>query len=270
MVVDAVITDQPGPYYFRLTESNIGGTVKADILDIDIAVGVKNALLILSDNQGHIDTLQPVTYDPEREFISAGRGYYKTTSIKGVAGRTYFLKIINDGKEYTASSFMPEVPEIDSLSYIVKKGEIGKFDSYIPLLYFKEPQLTNDYYLIYHSGGKKNFADYGFVTYSIWKYSILSDEYLEPYVNGLYVENGSAPEDLGYYHYFPGEYFRVRLQSITQDAYYYKALLGQYENDGGSFTPSPSSPPTNISNGALGFFRASAVSEKSFIIPENS
>lgn len=270
LVVDAVITNQSGPYYIRLSESNVGGSLQtASFFSIDNAVGVKNALVVLSDNYGQIDTLLPVGFDPEREFITPERGYYKTNTIEGIAGRTYFLKIVSDGKTYTANCYMPEVPEIDSLSYTVEKGEIGKFDRYIPLLYFKNPQHADNYYLINHTQAKTDIVDLGYVLSSIWQYSILSDKFLEPYVDGLYVENGAAHEDAGHYYYFPEDVIRVRLQSITQEAYYYyKILLKQFENDGGTYKPTPTSPPTNISNGALGFFRASAVSEKVKEIPE--
>jgi hypothetical protein len=44
-------------------------------------------------------------------------------------------------------------------------------------------------------------------------------------------------------------------------------LLKQFKNDGGAYQPSPSSPPTNMSNGALGYFRASAIIEKRLKIP---
>ena len=62
----------------------------------------------------------------------------------------------------------------------------------------------------------------------------------------------------------------VSLFSLTYEAYlYYKALLSQFENDGGTFKPSPASPPSNISNGALGIFRASALDTMSIIMNEH-
>jgi len=54
--------------------------------------------------------------------------------------------------------------------------------------------------------------------------------------------------------------YRIRMYSITEEGYnYYKALIAQFKNDGGTYSPAPASPPTNIDNGGLGFFRASAV-----------
>ena len=60
------------------------------------------------------------------------------------------------------------------------------------------------------------------------------------------------------------DYF-IEMHSITKEAYdYYKALIQQFKTDGGGYSPSPASPPTNLDNGALGFFRASAVNRVDF------
>jgi hypothetical protein len=49
---------------------------------------------------------------------------------------------------------------------------------------------------------------------------------------------------------------------ITEPVYrYYVALSKQYNDDGGAFSPSPASPPTNFSGGAQGCFSAASVSQ---------
>ncbi len=104
----------------------------------------------------------------------------------------------------------------------------------------------------------------------VWPYSILSDEYLKEYVNGLDVCKGIAPDYWmnGYPYVSDGrlmdDYF-IEMHSLTKEAYeYYKALIQQFRTDGGAYSPSPASPPTNLDNGALGFFRASAVNRVEF------
>ena len=67
-----------------------------------------------------------------------------------------------------------------------------------------------------------------------------------------------------------GDSIYIGLSSLTIEAFqFYKALLQQFKNDGGAFQPAPGSPPTNMSNGALGYFRASALSEKRTKIPHS-
>ena len=53
--------------------------------------------------------------------------------------------------------------------------------------------------------------------------------------------------------------------TLTKEAYEYnRALIQQFRTDGGGYSPSPASPPTNLDNGALGFFRTSAVNRVDF------
>lgn len=270
LVVDGLITSQAGPYYVRLVKSKVSiiNNNEPENRYIDYAEAIKGALLIISDDFGQMDTLRPVVYNPDKEFLTYERGYYQTNTLKGIPGHTYYLKIRAENKEYSAECFMPPVTPIDSANYIIEKGEIGKNDYLIPLIYFKEPQNEKNYYLInYYTS--KNFVDEGFVDNFLWQYFILSDEYLEPYVKALRVENGASPRDLGNYSIFYNDVVKIRLMSLTAEAYsYYKILLDQFEYDGGTYKPTPASPTTNINSGALGFFRASAISEKTIKMPD--
>jgi len=293
LVVEGLITNKSGPYYIRLTESQTGSFVEPDYNNSDDAVPVKNAKIIISDNIDQIDTLIPVEvnlaeytldqfgyykliYDNSGNIIDTlflkdpaaynyDRGFYKTTHIKGISGRTYSLKIISEGKEYQASDYMSPVAQIDSVGFIRKILEKDKAESVVPLLYFSEPQGETNYYLIQLND------DVSMRTYSastLWQFSILSDEFLQPYVNGLNISQGETPRSIEYPYFMEGDSIFVGLSSLTSHAYeYYKILLQQFKNDGGAYQPSPGSPPTNMSNGALGYFRASSVSEKRLKIP---
>jgi hypothetical protein len=99
-----------------------------------------------------------------------------------------------------------------------------------------------------------------------WPFSVLNDAFLEPYVSGYRV----APTIVGVRDYTwleNGDSAMVVLSSLNQEAYsFYKTLIEQFKNDGGAYKPVPMSPPTNLSNGALGLFRASAVSENRSIV----
>jgi hypothetical protein len=295
LVVEALITNKPGPYIIRLTESHTGKFVKPDNSNIDSARGIMNAEIILSDDVNQVDTLIPmvfnraeylydyrlgyykIIYDGNGNVIDTTywkypkefnheRGFYMTTHLRGVPGRTYFLKIVTNSKEFDASSFMPDVPDIDSLGYIKKIMEKDGQEYYVPLIYFSEPQGINNYYLIQlgEEIQSRLFSD------MIWRFSILSDEFLDPYVNGLNISLGSNPRNIEYPEYWAGDSIYVRLNSLTKEAYdFYNSLLQQFKNDGGAYQLSPGSPPTNISNGALGFFRASAISERKIKIPSS-
>ena len=295
LVVEGLITNNKGPYYIRLTESLTGALAEPDYGDTDKAKAVKNAQLIISDNVNQVDTLVPVDFNPDEytwdyylglyKFIydadnnvidtvyltdpnsfTYDRGFYKTQHLEGIPGRTYSLKVIAGDKEYQASSFMPAVPEIDSVGYLKKIMEKDGQEHYIPLLYFAEPQDISNFYLIQLTD------EVSARTYSgmLWQFSIISDQFLQPYVNGLNISTGETPRSIEYPFYLEGDSVYVALSSLTQNAYeFYKVLLQQFKNDGGAYQASPGSPPTNLTNGALGYFRASSVSEKRIRIPHS-
>ncbi len=296
LVVEGLITNQPGPYYIRLTESHTGGLIKTDHspTGVDSAKAVMNAQIIIYDDAGQIDTLVPIDvdineydYDPlggyyKLVYDNAGniidtlfltdpsefrhdRGFYKTQHFVGIPGRTYFITIRLKGKEYIASDYMHPIPDIDSLGYMKKIREKDGQEYYIPLLYFSEPQGIDNFYLIQLDN---EVFSRGWPAAFSWRFSILSDEYLQPYVNGLNVSLGENPGGIEYDYYWQGATIYLALSSLSKNAYeFYRSLLQQFKNDGGAYKPCPASPPTNISNGGLGYFRASAISESEVQIP---
>jgi hypothetical protein len=283
LVVEGTITNQNGPYLIRLTKSRFdlyfdayhsssGDTVYNYKFPDDGTEAIQDAEVFVTDkNTSFTDTLvkcptgiwyhreatnnYPAWSRFEIADTSIIMGYYKTQKLKGIAGHTYALTIKWQNKEYHAESYMPPVPPLDSVQFKFTEGNIGKPNYNIPLIYFKEPQNERNYYLFVTSPD-----NYG------WPYSILSDEYLEPYVNGLDVCKGVSPDYwLTNYPYDFMNYYFIEMHSITKEGYeYYKALLQQFKTDGGGYSPSPASPPTNLDNGALGFFKASAVNRVEF------
>jgi len=286
LVVEGTVTNQNGPYLIRLTKSRFnlhieqifskGDTVYNYRFPYDGTVGVQDAEVFITDkNTSFTDTLVKCptgiwyhieatdTYPGWSRFEIADTsiimGYYKTTKIKGIPSHTYALTIKWQDQEYHAECYMPPVPALDSVQFKLVQFENAKFDHNIPLIYFKEPQNERNYYL--------------FITQAVygWPYSILSDEYLKSYVNGLDVCKGVTPDYwVTNYPYDHMDSYFIEMHSITREAYeYYKALIQQYKTDGGGYSPSPASPPTNLDNGALGFFRASAVNRVDFKKDEN-
>lgn len=269
LVVEAVVTDQPGPYYVRLTLSkstfasqNYNDTINEQWL-FDGFEPVLGAKVIISDSKGTIDTLvnspdsiygfyriidgmrvdSVLTINPQGHFL----GYYQTRKLKGKPGNTYHLKIKWNNREYSSTCFMPPVPSIDSVTYSFTEGAPGKFNYYIPQIWFKDNPKTKDYYLFTGIGGVTNGIT-------------LNDELINEKVSGLDVFKGVWLEWWTNSYPMPGMYYKIELNSVTKELYdYYNALVMQVRNDGGVYSPSPASPPSNISNGALGYFRASAV-----------
>lgn len=269
LVIEGLITNKQGPYYVRLTKSIPGALTSNDNLSYstDNAEPVMDAIVIITDDLNNIDTLKPYKTIDSKE-IYYNQGFYETTKIKGTPGHTYYLKVIDKDQEYNASAYMPVIPEIDSIGYVKKISEKDGQEFYVPLISFKEPQGIDNYYLIQLN---EDFYSRIYSSVQEWKFSILSDTYLNPYVSNLNISTGANPRNFQYWSYKEGDSIYVALNSITKEVYnYYKILLEQFENDGGTYKPTPSSPPTNINNGGLGLFRASAISERRTKIPRNN
>jgi len=276
LVVNGAITNQKAPYMITLSKSLAQMSFNSQESYANTEY-INDAEIYITDlNESVTDTL--VKYWSKKKFMPENAeelyihpsdsihyyGQYQTSKLKGIPGHTYVLTIKWQNKEYHAKTSMPPVPPIDSVQFNFTKGEIGKTDFNIPLLYFKEPQNERNYYLFITPGNNR-----------VWPYSILSDEYLGEYVNGLDVCKGVAPDywmtayPYAYDGRLYGDYF-IEMHSITKEGYeYYKALIQQFKTDGGGYSPSPASPPTNLDNGALGFFRASAVNRVDFKTNEN-
>jgi hypothetical protein len=285
IVLEGAITNENGPYFFRLSKSySIYQANEADN-------SIQNATLIIKDNMGIVDTLKALSteiyqhpkwyyyyilvenYSGQMDTIrlhgdnpSGINGVYYTTKIKGIPGNTYYLTIHSNNQIVQAQEYMPKVPDIDSVVFKTHYSEKDKQDFLVPYLFFKEPKNEKNYYMFnFGSDGLLNML---YRTTQVWNFSILNDEFLPEYVNGFNIDDGASPKGYEDFFYFsPGDSVHIRMLSLTENAYhYYESLLKQFENDGGAYTPTPSTPKSNLSNGALGYFRASAVSEKKIFV----
>ena len=217
-------------------------------------------------------------------------GAYFTKSTKGVPGNTYTLKVYYAGHEYTATDKMCYGTVIDSVSlepigrYIYDKPD-GSDGFLVPCLYFAEPQDEVNFYMFKETSITR-FYNYAFGLFEVnyepvkylvlgilskysedWIPSVVSDRFMPPYVYQYKMSDGDQARkyfsgtDIGFY----GEWNNggsVDMLCISEPVYrYYAALSKQFYDDGGVYSPSPASPPTNISGGAQGCFSAASVSQ---------
>jgi hypothetical protein len=284
VVVEGAITNEEGPYFFKLNLSRNLST-KID------GLAITDALVVISDNLGISDTLKLLPTSVQRHpkwlyyFISIKKysgvidtvrlisgdaaalgGIYFTTKIQGKPGNIYSLKIIYKNSIIQATEEMPSVSVIDSVQFreqfLAKDGQ----NYYVPFIFFREPKDQTNFYMF--NFGSDNLYNLIYGTAHVWNFSILSDTYLKEYVSGFNLDDGASPvgqEDFFYFN--KGDKAKIRMLSLTESAYiYYKSLLEQFENDGGAYSPTPASPPTNLTGNSLGYFRASAVSETDLIV----
>lgn len=200
---------------------------------------ITDAVITISDNTGAIDTLSHI-----------GNGVYTSNNIIGMVGRTYTLRIIAEGKEYTSQSILPSPPSVDSLKYVYKEGSIFEKKGYYPTLYAREPQNEVNFYMwnFFRNDTLLNDPNDFFVT---------DDEYVQENVGGI-----EFP-----FTYQLGDTAKIEFYTLTKEAYdFYLQLSTQLNNDGGFYSTPPANAKGNISNGALGLFQASGLTIDSLII----
>lgn len=295
-VIDGRISNLRGPYHIRVSKT-MGLYLPIDWAgsgaNPDTATPVTNALVIISDDSGITDTLIPATNKFEgmmytfnnrvfdsvyRRYIEVNmtreRGFYQTTKLTGIPGRTYRLRVEVDGQVFESSATMPPVPALEYVE--MRDTTIAPFTNVgpIPVAYFKDPPGEKNYYLLknydfqkypYDNYFENSTTRNGGVNYI--DYYFFDDKFLIPGLNAI---ASQQMFDYSRFESYPFAYLgnydwpiHVRLCSLTKEAYdYIKIMSKQVLNDGNIYKPSPATPPGNISGGALGLFTASHISDK--------
>ncbi len=239
LVVDGLITDKPGPYYIKISTSG-------DYYKLGETPRVEDAVVAISDSEGNKDILVPV---------SNQKGLYQTTTLQGVAGRTYYLKIQYNGQVYEATSYMHPIPAksivLSRIDYV--EGDVFRKKGYY--LYFdinlKKQNSDVSYWRVFVS---KNDSLYNGPN----DYLLGDDRFLKDKLKDLELP----------YNFEPRDTVHIEMHSLDQfHSDYYNQLQQLLFNDGGLFSPPPVNPSGNISNQALGLFRASSITSTQIIIP---
>ncbi len=193
--------------------------------------------------------------DGENTFVlnEAKPGIYKTDStVYGVVGKTYTLNIkLKDNSEYSASEKIVGLPDIDS---IVPKYDAG-FDQ-------NTGERTHGYYLTYYGSEPAGKGDY--YMWQLYVNNVLYNDSLQEsvftsddFVDGKYIKDfdlfflpeNSLEKDT--------TYTEVEMFSISKEYYdFLTGLMLETVWKGSPWDGPPANAVSNLSNGALGYFRA--------------
>lgn len=172
-------------------------------------------------------------------------GWYVAENMKGEIGHTYDLSVTYEDKKYTATSTMPPLVKLDSLSMT----KILVMDYGIPMIHFMDPKgEINQYYrcLVYINGEQLS----GMTELA------LSTEFVDgsPIHQFLPVRwNNNDVDPIQ-----QGDDILIEFQCIDKGAYFFFKTLMDIEN-------SLANPTTNIKGGALGYFSACTVDQMSIV-----
>jgi hypothetical protein len=221
LVVEGNIYSTPGPYYIQISKT-------VNYSSNNQFPPVSGARVVIRD----------VTANLSDTLIEIQQGRYATRLLSGVAGRTYQLQIVAEGKNYTASSTIPSPVLLDSVSFEKISRPGGKTD-WFAVINYQDPAGISNYYLftLLVNGRRINNT---FV-------------YDDRFSDGRYVSR-TLRTDSTYIN--PGDSVTVTMQHMGKEGFDYYSTFAQVTGNGALQTISPANPISNISNGALGYFLA--------------
>jgi hypothetical protein len=245
VVIEGLVTDVEKYQSVKVTGSS-------DFYGSGRSPRITDAVVTVSDDAGNTFSF---IHNPNSHGDSVGI-YVPQTPFAGVVGRTYSLRVEANGEVFEASDLLAGVITIDSLTTEIDDDEFeepeitGKF--YEILMFAKEPQDVKNFYLFKFYRNDSLTFDFDTNIY------FSDDELLAENIDGI----------PGPIYYGEGDLARVDVFSLSRVGFiYYNDLFNLLNGDsGGMFGPIPSSPRTNLSNNALGFFQVSAVTSEEIVI----
>jgi hypothetical protein len=171
-------------------------------------------------------------------FTEGPAGTYSNGHLYGVAGTTYTMTVLTGGVTYKASSEMPPLVPLDSITSKTNDFNDRNNRREITVHFQDPPGEPNQYKFLLFVNNVQVDAIFA-----------IDDEFTDGrYVNLDLVENQT---DI-----YPGDTVRVEMQCLDKPIYTYWFTLAQQQQDTPGGGVAPSNPPTNITPDALGYFSA--------------
>ncbi|MCY1534475.1 hypothetical protein D9M68_698490 [compost metagenome] len=238
-VIDLSLNDMPPKLVIESYLSNISGQQIVSLsrtLNFDSPTAkepVSGAVIILTDENN-----AQVRYTEDAQ----SPGIYRSVRYRGTPGRTYTLSVMVNGQSYQATSTMPLPVDLQTVNQ-AEMSFLGERRKVLEISY-KDPIGVSNYYncRVFINGKKRDqlFVD--------------SDRFTD----GRDVKNTLY---LGEPYLKTGDVVRIQLLTIDERVYRYLFSFTQISGNGGPPT-APANPVSNFSNGALGYFSASTLSEQ--------
>lgn len=271
LVVDGFITDEAPPYPIKLTLSGAysSGSVFPEELTIN------GAIVTISDNGDRTVTLEQDPQQPSYYWV-------RDPTFRGQVNHRYTLRVVlPDGTVYASTpELLKPIAPIERVyaEYKRQSGESGQPDYYTVMIDTQDPSSLGDYY---------RWSAYGYV----WRwtgsdpqqggcntcsclvpyYGPFSNVLADALINGNPIRRRSVFNSPVYA--IGRQYIEVRQYSITRAAFqYWTRFEEQRSRTGSLFDPQPASIEGNVRQEAdttvqaLGFFGASAISTRRFVI----
>lgn len=182
-------------------------------------------------------------------FQETQNGVYVNGTLKGIPGRTYTLEVQINGQLISGSTTMQPVVPIDSVRTEYFPGTRFADPGYFVIINFTDPPGdTPNYYRVKMYNGTKPSP----------VIMLLDDRLTDGNPMEFFLYGGS---------YQPGDTAVAELQSLDYPTYlYFTTLSNVLAGEQQGATSTPANPTNNLSDGALGYFGALAVSRDTIVI----
>ncbi len=236
LVVEGEVTTELDSSYVRLTLSS--NYYSADPYPI-----VSNATVTVNN--------VPFVYN------SASKRYQPAPGFIGTINTAYNLSIVYNNKTYTANTFLEPMFRVDSIFQTWKGPELGG-------------AIPAGWALSYAAFDARPQVKYTYFTSGVYSDSIQSDSFNTDKItfdNSLTPVNEPYSFELPFSRFESGRVFLAIFRSIDKNMFnFINAYNNSNPNIPGPFQSPPANLPTNITNGAVGYFAAYDVVRKRYTV----
>jgi len=270
IVIDALLSNISDQSYVNIgwtakvnsrCTDNFGNVVQCQPETFNGPFKVKGKITLIEENTSTKVEL-PFNMDDKKGMIQI------KPNIQAVPGYDYSIEVRvdyeNKVETYSAKTTALPTPEIEDISYVIRRGDIGKSDNMVPRISFTDPAVKN-FYLFQLCSIYRGSITCG--NSRVWSYSLIADTFLPEHVKGLSIDDGASIAKYAEFYPPPEPDFgaQVKMYSVDEVTYdFYKSLIDQFNNDGGAYSPTPSTVKGNFTGNSIGLFRA--VQESSAIV----
>lgn len=187
-----------------------------------------------------------------------------STAFTGETGRQYSIRIITEGKEYTALTTIPQITrQIDSLFW--QQAPVGNDTNKVSLMVKATDRPGYGDYIRYFT--KRNRELFYPGLNSVYDDQIIDGTtYVLPVERGILRDGGTISEDYDLFE--KGDTVTLKLCNIDKATYdFWRTMEFSYASVGNPFS-SPTKVLGNIKGGALGYFGGYASQYRTIIIPK--
>jgi hypothetical protein len=238
IIIEGEITNETGVCFVKITKT-------VNFSDPNTFPAVRNAEVTITDNTGASEIL-----------TETSPGYYEGNTLQGTPENTYTLKVVAEGKTYSALCKMPKTIDLQGIQVIESdfsgpgSSPLGSDTSknYNVLPFFQDDLNAKNYYRAILKANSK--VDNSFST-------VTNDNLF----NGQPFPYAISNRDLNLK---TGDSIELEILNYDKGPFDYFYSLGQVTS-GQSGTPA--NPVSNIVGGALGYFSAHTVSRASGVVP---